>query len=81
LVEAGYDDKIWQQAGANIKNHIRKYRGEKGLTETELGKKLGVSHRTISMLELSHYIDPRVSFAIRIARALGKRVEEIFEID
>lgn len=81
LEAAGYKEKPWAEVDRDIKNNIRKLRKEAGLSETELGGRLGVSHRTISMLELSQYIDPRVSFAIQIARALGRKVEEIFEID
>lgn len=78
--EAGYGDKSWQQADVGLRNNIRKYRKAAGLSETELGRRLGVSHRTISMLELGQYVDPRVSFAIRLSRELGCTVEDLFEI-
>lgn len=73
-------EKPWAKADQRIRNHIREYRKEAGLSEVKLGKMLGVSHRTISMIELAQMPDPRVSFAIRLARALGKTVEEIFEL-
>jgi len=78
LNEAGYGEKTWQEKDRGLKNNIRKYRLERGLSEAELGKKMGVSHRTISMLELGQYADPRVSFAVKLARALGCRVEDLF---
>jgi len=80
LEAAGYGERLWNEASPKLKNHIRELRKAAGLSEAELGKRLGVSHRTISMLELGQYIDPRVSFAIKIARALGRPVEEVFEI-
>lgn len=80
LEEAGYKERPWARASSRLKNHIREFRRALGLSETELGAKIGVTHRTISLLELGQYIDPRVSFAIKIARALGRSVEEVFEL-
>ncbi|MDD4238054.1 MAG: helix-turn-helix domain-containing protein [Desulfotomaculaceae bacterium] len=81
LNAAGYGEKPWARADQRVKNHIREYRKEAGLSEIKLGKVLGLSHRTISMIELAQMPDPRVSFAIRLARVLGKTVEEVFELE
>lgn len=80
LEAAGYGEKPWYNADARVKNRIREFRLAAGLSEEELGARVGVSHRTISLLELGQYIDPRVSFAIKVARALGHTVEEVFEV-
>lgn len=80
LEAAGFGEKPWYNADARVKNRIREFRLAAGLSQEELGARVGVSHRTISLLELGQYIDPRVSFAIKIARALGRTVEEVFEV-
>lgn len=60
-----------------VENNIRKFREELKMTQTELGQKLGVSRPVISSLERLLF-EPKVSFALRIAQALGKTVEEVF---
>lgn len=57
---------------------LRERRKGLGLSEVALGKMLGYSHRTISMLELGQYPDPRVNVALRLAKALKCKVEDLF---
>jgi DNA-binding XRE family transcriptional regulator len=78
--EAGYGERPWLQQDKMVRNHIREYRLKVGLSEQGLGDLVGFSHRSIGLLELSQQIDPRVSYALRLARALGCRVEDLFEI-
>jgi DNA-binding XRE family transcriptional regulator len=77
LKEAGYENS-WQEPDKNLQNNIRGQRKACGLSETELGKMVGVTHRTISLLELGQYTDPRVSFALRLAKALNCKVEDLY---
>ncbi|MBT9140627.1 MAG: hypothetical protein DDT30_01205 [Dehalococcoidia bacterium] len=78
LEESGYGEKPWGKIDERLQNHICEFRKKAGLSQTELGKRIGVSHRTISLLELSQQIDPRVSFAIRLAKELGCNVSDLF---
>lgn len=64
-----------------VGNRIRERRLALGLSQTELGRMVGYSHRAISMLELGQWQDPRVSVALKLAKALRCRVEDIFGID
>ncbi len=64
-----------------IGNRIRERRKALGLSEEKLGKMLGYTHRTISMLELGQLPDPRVSVALRLAKALKCSVEDLFEVE
>jgi|GEM_PF-3140153 len=64
-----------------VGNQIRERRRALGLSQTELGRMLGYSHRAISMLELGQWRDPRVSVALRLAKALQCKVEDIFSVD
>ncbi len=70
------DDKA-----AAIGNHIRERRQGLGLSQQELGSQLGWTHRTISLLELGRYADPRVSVALRLAKTLECRVEDLFYVE
>ncbi|MGE5584030.1 MAG: helix-turn-helix domain-containing protein [Bacillota bacterium] len=77
LREAGVPEDRAETVG----NRIRERRLALGLSQTELGRMVGYSHRAISMLELGQWQDPRVSVALKLAKALGCRVEDIFGID
>ena len=58
-------------------NCVKKYREEKGMSQTELGKLCGVSRQTISSIERGDY-HPSVVLALRIAKIFGKTVEDLF---
>ena len=60
-----------------MKNRLRELREEKGLTQEELAKALGVTRQTIIAIEKGKY-DPSLKLAFRIARFFGKRIEDIF---
>mgnify|MGYP000930433937 FL=1 len=56
---------------------MRALREEKGLTQAQLGKALGVSRQSVNSIEKGKY-DPSLPLAIAIARLFGRAVEEIF---
>ena len=63
-----------------IKCHLKKIRFLEGeMTQEELAKKVGVSRQTIIAIEKGRYT-PSVYLALKIARVLNKKVEEIFEL-
>ncbi|MGE5552810.1 MAG: homing endonuclease associated repeat-containing protein [Betaproteobacteria bacterium] len=64
---------------ARVGNRIRERRLALGLSQEELGRMVGYSHRAIGLLESGQWPDPRVSVALRLARALGCRVEGLFD--
>lgn len=59
-----------------VENRVRLVRHSRRMTLAELARKSGVSDRTISDIERG--AEPRVLTAIRIARALGVRVEQLW---
>ena len=61
-----------------MKNRLRVLRAEKGWTQEELGKRLGVSRQAVNALETEKH-DPSLDLAYRIAAAFGLTVEEIFD--
>lgn len=60
-----------------MENDVRTLREEKGLTQAQLGKALGVSRQSVNSIEKGKY-DPSLPLAIAIARLFGRAVEEIF---
>ena len=57
-------------------NHLKKYRSELGVNQTELGKLTGVSRQTISLIERGDY-SPSVTLALKIAKICKVKVEDI----
>ena len=61
----------------HLQNRVRFARRRAGLSQQTLAEQTGVSRQTIISLEKGDY-DPSVLLAIRISRALGLRVEQLF---
>lgn len=57
---------------------IREFRREMGITQTELSKRANVSRATISALENGTLTVTTTETLIKIAKALGKQVSDIF---
>ena len=62
-----------------LKNHIKQHRARLNLTQQELADGVGVRRQTILAIEKGHY-EPSAQLAFQIARALGMRVDELFEL-
>ena len=60
-----------------MKNNLRDLREERGWTQADLALQLEVSRQTINALEAGRY-DPSLPLAFKIARLLGRRIEDIF---
>ena len=60
-------------------NRIREARENKGLTQAELAGLVGVSRKTINTVENGVFI-PSTVVALKLAKALGCAVEELFFI-
>lgn len=60
-----------------MKNRLRELREEKGLTQEELAKALGVTRQTVIAIEKGRY-DPSLRLAFKIARFFGVKIEDIF---
>ena len=60
-----------------LKNNVAVVRKEKGLSQAELAKLVGVSRNTISSIEVGQY-EPTAKLALLLCVALDKRFEELF---
>ncbi|WP_297491214.1 helix-turn-helix transcriptional regulator [Thermococcus sp.] len=60
-----------------MKNRLRELREERGLTQEELAKALGVTRQTIIAIEKGRY-NPSLKLAFRMARFFNVGIEDIF---
>ncbi len=61
-----------------MRNNVRELRTGAGLSQAQLGERLGVSRQTVIAIETGRY-DPSLKLALRLARQFGRRVEEVFD--
>ena len=61
-------------------NRLLTLRSERGLTQAALAEAVGVSRKTINTVE-NGVFTPSTLLALKLARALGVPVEEIFFLD
>jgi putative transcriptional regulator len=64
-----------------IKNSIRRFRFENNqMTQAELADKAEVTRQTIIAIEAGQY-SPSLELAIKISKAFGKKVDDVFEYE
>ena len=61
-------------------NRLLRVRTERGLTQAGLAELVGVSRKTINTVENGIFI-PSTLLALKLARALGRPVEELFSLE
>ena len=60
-----------------LKNNLKKFRSEKGLSQSELAELVGVSRVTISSIETEQF-NPTAKLAFLLCIALDKKFEDLF---
>ena len=63
-----------------LRNKIKVYRAMNDWTQEELAKRVYVTRKTINTVENGKFI-PSAYLALKIARAFGVTVEDVFQID
>lgn len=63
-----------------LNNRLKEYRAKINVNQTEMGKLVGVSRQTISQIERGDY-SPSVTLALKIAKVLDAKVEDIFSYE
>lgn len=66
--------------GGTVKNRVRTFRVERGLTQTELADLVGVTRQTIHKIETYDY-NPTVRLALDLARVLATDIGHLFWLD
>lgn len=62
-----------------MKNKIREFRTNLGITQDELAQKAGVRRETIVFLEQGKY-NPSLNLAFEVAKALKTTIEKLFTL-
>ncbi|MFL6861748.1 MAG: helix-turn-helix transcriptional regulator [Allosphingosinicella sp.] len=63
-----------------LANRLRERRAERDLTQAALAEAVGVSRKTINTVE-NGVFTPSVTLALKVARALGCAVGDLFSLD
>ena len=63
-----------------MKNSLRDARGIAGVTQGALAEQCDVSRQTINAVEGGKYV-PSTMLALKLAKALKKSVEELFQLE
>ena len=63
-----------------LSNRLRELRAEQDLTQAALAERVGVSRKTINTVENGVFV-PSTLLALKLARALGLPVEDLFSLD
>ncbi len=61
-------------------NSLKVERARRDLTQEDLAALVGVSRKTINTIERGKFI-PSTWLALKLARALGMKVEELFQLE
>ncbi len=62
---------------STVNNKVHELRTSKKLTQAQLAETCHVTRQTIIAIEKSKY-QPTIELALRISKALNKKVEEVF---
>lgn len=60
-----------------LKNRLKEARSEKGMSQSDLARTVGVSRNTISSIETGQF-SPTAKLALILCVALDKKFEELF---
>lgn len=63
-----------------MKNNIKRFRKEQGLTQEDFAKALGVTRQTIIAVENDKY-NPTLELALKMSKYLKVTVEELFILE
>ncbi|MFT8949265.1 MAG: helix-turn-helix transcriptional regulator [Liquorilactobacillus hordei] len=63
-----------------LKNKVKVFRVEAGLSQKELSSSVGVTRQTMSLIEKGEY-NPSISLCLRICYKLDKKLNEVFWIN
>lgn len=63
-----------------LANRLKDKRAELGLTQAELASQVGVTRKTVNTVE-NGVFTPSALLALKLARALGEPVEQLFWLE
>lgn len=69
-----------RRSGSAVTLAVHDARSAAGMSQIELATAAGITRQAVSSIEAGYYI-PNTTVALRLARALGCRVEDLFKLD
>ncbi|MBO5048367.1 MAG: helix-turn-helix transcriptional regulator [Clostridia bacterium] len=60
-----------------LNEKMREARQQKGISQTELAKLIGVSRQTVNMIENGDY-NPTIALCLKLCKALDKTLNDLF---
>ena len=63
-----------------MKNRLKELREVRGLTQKEVGEKVGVSRQAINAIETGKF-DPSIWLAYDLSKLFGMHIEEFFDFE
>lgn len=63
-----------------LKNRLKELRQANGMTQKEVGEKVGVSRQAINAIETGKF-DPSIWLAYDLAKLFGRCIEEFFDFE
>lgn len=63
-----------------LANRVRALREDRGLTQLQLAEAMGVSRKTVNTIE-NGIFQPSALVALKMAKAFGCRVEDVFWLE
>ncbi|MFC1499464.1 helix-turn-helix transcriptional regulator [Candidatus Zixiibacteriota bacterium] len=64
----------------HLRNNLKVFRAKLDLTQADLAEQVGVTRKTINTIETGRFV-PSTVLALKLARAFGVSVEELFELE
>jgi len=62
-----------------LRNRLKEYRARHDLTQEQLADRVGVTSKTINTVENGVFV-PSTLLALKLARALDAKVEDLFQL-
>ena len=63
-----------------LNNHLKEYRARLNINQQELGRLVGASRQTVSLIERGDY-SPSVTVGLKIAEVFGAKVEDLCDYE
>lgn len=63
-----------------LKNRVRELREQAGLTQRQLGERVGVSRQAINAIETGKF-DPSIWLAYDLAQLFNSTIEQVFDFE
>jgi len=67
------------EPSSNVENNLREIRSRKGLSQTDLAARSGITRQAVCAIEANQYL-PTTAVALRLAGVLNCKVEDLFRL-